>query len=494
MNENVVALRSGVSHRSAPDWEHFYAAVFKSSDDAIITQTLDGTITSWNPAAESIFGFSAAEAVGQTVDIIVPPERRAEVRDILERLGRGETIDHHETVRVAKNGKALKISVSISPIRSASGEVIGAIKLARDIGGRKRAEEVFRLGVEAAASGMLIADHDGRIVTINKAVERLFGYSHDELIGQKVEMLMPARSALDHVGLRREFGAGSESRNMAVGRKVFGLRRDGSEFLLEVRLDKVPTGNLVLCTIDDVSDRLLVARLQDAFIVTVSHELRTPLTSIAGALGLLMNGAAGPLPATAARLVSIANSNIQRLVALVNDVFDMEKLQTGKIRFAFAPTDLHTAVVMAIEATRVAAERSDIRVRLDPGAATCVVRADLDRLVQVFVNLLSNAIKFSPVGQEVEVSIEQRNGTAWVGVRDHGLGVPDAFKPDIFRKFSQASSPPPTSGTGLGLSIVKQIVEQHGGEVGFASAAGGGTVFHVVLPLAGNDSLDSAVL
>ena len=233
------------------------------------------------------------------------------------------------------------------------------------------------------------------------------------------------------------------------------------------------------------TERKRLERLKDEFVSTVSHELRTPLTSITGSLGLLMGNAAGSLPPAMARLVAIAHSNSQRLVRLVNDILDIEKMEAGRVVFNFDRVEVRPLVAQAIEANRGFAEGYGVRVRFDDAhAAAADVRADPDRLLQVVTNLLSNAIKFSPANNEVMVAVEKGADTVRLTVRDHGPGIPVDFKPLIFEKFAQADAGAARQkgGTGLGLSIVKQIVDRLSGEVGFADAPGGGTIFHVQLP------------
>ncbi len=234
-------------------------------------------------------------------------------------------------------------------------------------------------------------------------------------------------------------------------------------------------------------------RIMDEFVATVSHELRTPLTSIAASLGLLTGGMGGALPAAAAHLIAIAHANTQRLVRLINDILDIGKIDAGMMTFNLAPVDLRTIAQQGIEANRAFAEQHNTSIRLDAGSVSCVVCADADRLTQVVANLLSNAVKFSPPGAEVAVMIERHSGMGRITVRDHGVGIPEAFKSRIFEKFAQADSSDTRQkgGTGLGLSIVKKIVAQHSGEVGFAAAPGGGTIFHVDIPL-WNEATDAA--
>jgi signal transduction histidine kinase len=233
------------------------------------------------------------------------------------------------------------------------------------------------------------------------------------------------------------------------------------------------------------TERKRLERLKDEFVSTVSHELRTPLTSISGSLGLLMGKAAGILPEPARRLLAIAHANSQRLVRLINDILDIEKLESGRVVFNLRRIEVRSLVEKTIEAMKGFAEGHAVRIRIKDSSAIADVRADADRLAQVVTNLLSNAVKFSPPDNEVVVTIEQATDLVRISVRDQGPGIPADFKSRIFERFAQAEATDARrqGGTGLGLSIVKQIVERLGGEVGFADATGDGAIFHVELPI-----------
>jgi signal transduction histidine kinase len=239
-----------------------------------------------------------------------------------------------------------------------------------------------------------------------------------------------------------------------------------------------------------------LASLMDEFVANVSHELRTPITSIAGSLGLLTGGVAGQLPAKAVRLISIAHINTQRLARLINDILDIGRIEAAKMIFVFAPTDLCTTAEQAIDANRAFAEQHGVSLRLHMEAPSCLVRADVDRLIQVLTNLLSNAIKFSPSGEEVIVTVEQRGCVGSLMVRDHGPGIPEEFKSRIFGKFAQAKGDglQPKGGSGLGLNIAAKIVGLHDGSIGFREAMGGGTIFYFEIPLWEADAAEFSVL
>jgi PAS domain S-box-containing protein len=345
--------------------------------------------------------------------------------------------------------------------------------------------EMFYHAVASCPTGMVISDHAGKIVMINFVAERMFGYAHDELVGQTIEILVPADLRAEHALQRDQFTTHSEI-CMAKERVVSARRKDGTAFSVEIGLKPISArdGIMVLAVVSDFSDRSRIEMLKNEFVATVSHELRTPLTSIAGALGLLAGKAGGTLPAPAMRLITIAHTNCQRLVRLVNSILAMEKIESGSVMFVLQQVNLHSAVREAIEANQAFAEAHGVRMRLDTASPAGNIRADPDWLAQVLTNLLSNAIKFSPPGEEVVVTIEKCGSAVRISVRDHGHGIPDAFKLHIFEKFAQAdaSDARQQGGTGLGLSIVKQIVTRLGGKVDFGDAPGGGAVFHVELP------------
>jgi PAS domain S-box-containing protein len=351
---------------------------------------------------------------------------------------------------------------------------------------RGGAEEMFRLAVEACPIGMVMIDSDGKLVMINSEIENQFGYAREELIGQPVDILVPERLRAQHAPHRHHFTPSPEARRMGGGRELFGLRRDGTEFPVEVGLNPINSGGhlFVLGVIVDISRRKCLERVKDEFVSTVSHELRTPLTSISGSLGLLVGRWTEQLPPSAARLLTIAHKNCQRLVRLVNDILDIEKIESGRVVLNCVRIDLLQVAERAIEDNRGFADGYGVKVRLDDASIGAEVSADPDRLVQVITNLLSNAIKFSPAGDEVLVAVGKNGDACRISVRDHGAGIPEDFKPHLFEKFAQAdgTNSRQKGGTGLGLSIVKQIVERFGGQIGFDDASGGGTVFYVELP------------
>jgi PAS domain S-box-containing protein len=473
MGEKTAQLRRETAER---------LRIFETSLDLIIVVDRQGNLIRVSPSAMMILGYEPAEITGHNASEYLYAEDLDKTRAEMKRLRRGQKMRNFEVRYVHKDGRIVTLAwagVWSDPEQQ-------YFFIGRDVTEQRFAEELFRLAVEASPSGMLMVDRGGRIVMVNSEFEQLFGYKREELMGRPVENLLPASFRTEHRALRLDYMKRPESRGMGQGRDLFGLRKDGSEFPIEIGLNpiKIRDGVLVLGVVVDISERKRTDRLKDEFVSTVSHELRTPLTSITASLALLSAGGAGALPPPAARLVSIAHNNGQRLVRLINDILDIEKIESGKMQFNFKRVNAGAVTEQAIEASRAYAAECGVNLRFDGGAGNDDIRADADRFAQVVSNLLSNAIKFSPSGEEVVVGVAERGNSVRVTVRDHGLGIPEEFKPRIFDKFAQADATDTRKkgGTGLGLSIVKQIVNRLGGDVGFESAVGQGTLFYVDLP------------
>ena len=322
--------------------------------------------------------------------------------------------------------------------------------------------EVERL-VALTPDSVIVVASDGVVQFANEAALRLFDNDRDRFVGAP-------------------FGYAVKVGEIAqIQIPWHGEQRVGETRVVDCEWSGLPAHLVVVV---DISERKRVERLKDEFVATVSHELRTPLTSISGSLGLLVGGAVEKLPDSILRLVSIAHANCQRLVRLINDILDMEKIESGEIAFNLERVEVRAVVEQVIEANQVNAAEHGVRIRLDAASAAVDVQADPDRLAQVVTNLLSNAIKFSAPEQEVTVAVENTGKAARILVGNRGPGIPEAFKSRVFERFAQAdtSDARTKGGTGLGLSIVKQIVTRLGGEVAFKDVPGGGTVFHVDLP------------
>ena len=373
----------------------------------------------------------------------------------------------------------------LAPLLNTCGAMIEArrIRSARD-----ESEARYKAIFENVADGIVTIEDDGTIISVNPVVKSLFGYSDWELIGRKVSILMPEPHRSRHETYMENYLRTGEAKVIGRVREITGRRKDGSEFPMEISVGELRRGKRRLFTgvMRDATERKKIERMKDEFVSTVSHELRTPLTSIHGSIRLLASGRMMPLTPEGERLLDIAHRNTGRLVNLINDILDVEKLESGRMAFDFRDMALVDAVRQAVDANQgFASERG---IRIETGATVdTVVRADSGRIVQVLTNLLSNAVKFSPEGGRVEVAMALCDGWVRVTVSDTGPGVPEDFRSRIFGRFAQADSSPTrkVGGTGLGLSICKAIVERHEGRIGYDSEIGKGSDFWFELPVAG---------
>lgn len=236
---------------------------------------------------------------------------------------------------------------------------------------------------------------------------------------------------------------------------------------------------------EDVDRLRELERLKRDFVSTVSHELRTPLTSMRGALGLVLGGRVGSVSARVDDLLRIGMANTERLIRLINDILDLEKIDTGAFELRRDPVNLATVLHQTAGGVEGLAQEAGVAIRVE-SEPTATVEGDGDRLIQIFTNLVSNAVRFSPAGAAVEIAVTTTERQARVTVRDHGPGIPATFADRIFGRFQQGPAPDgQRGGSGLGLSIARALVELHGGTIGFEPAEGGGTVFWVTLPLVG---------
>jgi len=353
---------------------------------------------------------------------------------------------------------------------------------------------------DAANIAIIATDITGTIKTFNRGAEHMLGYSADELIDQATLEQLHITSELEVRAkqLSHEMGADISSNIEAIIARAREGADDENEWIY-VRKDgvKIPVTLTVTALRDeegevngflaiarDISELKRIDTMKTEFISTVSHELRTPLTSISGALSLLNNKMVGELPLPAANMIRIAHNNSQRLILLVNDLLDMEKLVAGKMSFDLRTHKMKSLIQVALEANASYAQQYNVTYQLDPSSRDAVLVTDAMRIEQVLSNFLSNAAKFSPANEVVTVKCENLFGRVRVTVKDNGAGIPDEFRSRIFKKFAQADSTDTRrkGGTGLGLAICKEIIERLGGKVGFESRPQEGSSFYFELP------------
>ncbi|CAK0756959.1 two-component system, sensor histidine kinase [uncultured Gammaproteobacteria bacterium] len=478
------------------------AAIIESSDDAIISKTLDGVITSWNQGARKIFGYSAQEAIGRSMTLLLPPERAHEEPVILAKIMRGERIDHFETVRIRKDGKEIDVSVTISPIVDHTGTIVGVSKIARDISERRLVErgltdrqERLSAILNTVVDGIITIDRNGIIETFNPAAAIIFGYSAHEVIGQNIKVLMPNPYQDEHDGYLRRFLKTGEARVIGIGREVVGRRKDGTTFPMELAVNEMGVQGQRMFTgiVRDISERKRIeAELQRAsqakndFLAVMSHELRTPMTGILGMADLLLGS---PMPADQRNFVAKLKQSAEILLVLLNDILDFSKIEAGQLtleRIDFSPRQVATEVIDLFQGK--ASERGNL-LCLETGPLPAAVKGDPTRVRQVLLNLVGNAAKFTEAGS-VDVNVTQieptENGVPRLSfkVTDTGVGMTELQLAGLFQPFSQAdaSTTRRFGGTGLGLVICRRLIEAMGGEISVRSTPGRGTTITFVIP------------
>jgi PAS domain S-box-containing protein len=503
----LVALIARQASRSLRARERLYHDLVANSFGLICSHDPDGVLLMVNPAAAQRLGYTPEELEGTNLRDLLAPATRGAFDRYLERIRTGEPLEG--LMRVVTREGAERVWMyrnHLVPNEGAAPYVLGhaldvterlreedvlkrhAAELARanlalqaEIDERTRAEQERDRFFDMSVEMLCIAGFDGYFKQLNGAWERTLGFSMEELKARPfVELIHPDDLA----------NTQAERQRLRLGVEVVDfenryLTRDGTYRWLAWRASSLPERGLIYAVARDIEEQKQIEQMKNDFVSVVSHELRTPLTSIRGALGLLAGGVAGELPEKARTLLNIAAKNSERLGRLINDILDIEKIESGKMGFRFAPQDVIGLLELAVESNRSYAEAYEVELRLAAGVSDVRVWADADRFQQVVTNLVSNACKFSPHGGVVEIAAaRESDGRVLLSVTDHGRGIPPEFQARIFEKFAQAdtSSTRQKGGTGLGLSISKAIVERHGGRIWFESEPGAATTFFFDLP------------
>ncbi|MCC5645499.1 response regulator [Nostoc sp. CHAB 5824] len=370
---------------------------------------------------------------------------------------------------------------------------------------RQRTQEELRFSQARFARILDIADDaiisiNGfqSITLFNQGAEKIFGYSAQEVIGQVLDLLLPQRFFQAHRQHVVDFGQSPNiARRMGERREIYGRRKDGTEFPAEASISKIDMGEEIFYTVilRDVTERKQIERMKDEFVSVVSHELRTPLTSIYGSLGMLASGLLPTDSEQGKRLLQIATDSSERLVRLINDILDIERIESGKTKMEPEICNIVDLMAQAVNVMQPLADKAGVKVSISDLSGQ--VLADSDRIVQTLTNLLSNAIKFSSAGSTVWLGAQQQENEVLLTVKDTGRGIPTDKLESIFERFQQVDSSDSRNhdGTGLGLAICKSIMQQHGGRIWAESTLGEGSTFYVALPLFGtfqNTNLDNS--
>ena len=495
------AIARDITERKAN--ESLYRGLLEAAPDAMVVVDGHGTIELVNAQAEALFGYARAELVGRPIEVLVPEQHRAAHPGHRDRyFAEPRTRPMGQGIDLAArraDGSVFPAEISLSSIETERGRLVSAA--IRDVSERKAAEARFRGLVDAAPDAMVIVDADGQIELVNAQAESMFGYERGELIGRPVEVLVPPRFRTQHPGHRRAYVDVAKVRPMGAGLELFALRKDGTEFPVEISLSPLETEASVSISaaIRDVSVRKRaeavqasafeaereaarrlreVDRLRSDFLSTVSHELRTPLTAIRGFADLLVEQWESTSPDQRFALVERIASAGARLDRLIEDLLDFTRLERGQLAIDLQAHDVGVLVDDALRQAAVPLEQHHVEVDVPPGLVALVDDAALARVI---VNLLTNAAKFSPPGSTIRLSGEEDAGRIVVRVRDEGDGIPDAEQDRVFDRFYRAGGNAHRPGTGVGLAIVKEFAEAQGAQVSLESTPGSGTEFTVRL-------------
>ena len=502
---NAARLSTAACGSDTVNQDHLIlAAIVSSTDDAIIGNDPTGVITSWNQAATGIYGYTATEAIGQSIRLIIPADLQHEEDDVLRRIRAGERIRNFETLRRAKSGSVVQVSVTVSPITAPDGRIVGASEIGRDL---TRTEHMHRDALQLAAivessdDAIVSKDLNSIVRSWNAAAERMFGHSARDIIGKSVRMIIPADRQHEEDDVLRRIRAGQRIEHFETIR----CKKDGTLVPVSLTISPIrdPRGVVIGASkiARDIGDRIRADeerrrllemarsanRIKDEFLATLSHELRTPLNAIVGYSRMLQAGMLAGGEKQSKALDTLVR-NAASLTQIVEDVLDVSRIVSGKLRLNVQAVELSQIVREAVETSQPAADARGIRLAVIVDPRGTLVSGDPDRLRQVLWNLCSNAVKFSERGGRVEVRLERVNSHVEITVTDTGIGIEPAFLPHLFERFSQADAGANRvhSGLGLGLAISRHLVELQGGRISALSEGPGrGSTFRIELPVRG---------
>ncbi len=523
------AVRDVTQRQLAAETAAQLASIIQSSHDAVIGKTLDQVITSWNPGAERLYWYTAAEVTGRHIEMLIPVEDREREAAVVAAVARGERVDQYQTRRLRKDGTTVEVSLTLSPIADRTGTIVGVATVARDVTERQRADARFRGLLEAAPDAMVCVDHDGRIALVNAQTERLFGYGRDELVGQPVETLVPDQARGLHPARRAGYVADPRPRPMGADMQLAGRRRDGSTFPAEVSLSAIETdeGLLVTAVVRDVTERLEIAAEQERLRTQTerdklerhlhqSQRLES-LGQLAGGvahdfnnlLGVISNYAAFVGEEVARQLPGGRGQGVRDDIGQVQQAAERAAGLTHQL-LAFARQEMIQPrvlnindVVASVEQLLIRTLGEHIELITDLAAGLPPVLADPGQIEQVLVNLAINARDAMPRGGKLVINTAGTivDDTASQGqlppgqyvalkVSDTGTGIPKDVLDRVFEPFF--TTKPKGEGTGLGLATVYGIITQAGGHVRIYSEPGLGTSLTALLPVTEQDITPAA--
>jgi PAS domain S-box-containing protein len=479
------------------------ASIVESSEDAIISKSLDGTIQTWNAGAERLFGYRAEEAIGRHISLIIPEDRLSEEDRIIASMTAGERIEHFETERLHRDGRRLQVSLRLSPVKDDNGAVVGASKIARDITARKLVEserQNFVTLVENSTDFIGMCDLDGVSFFINRAGLEMVGLDGMEQARQVrvIDFFFPE----DQARIMEEFFPTVLKNGHGEVDVRFRHFKTGATLWMAykvVTLTDAAGRPIGFATVSqDVTERRRlnedlrkfaadlreVDRRKNEFLATLAHELRNPLAPIASMVEVMKRSEGDANTLRRAR--ETIERQVRQLVRLVDDLMELNRITHNRLELRWSEVDLATIIQHALESSRPLAEASRHTVKVSLGSEPIHLRADPARLAQVFGNLLNNACKYTPPEGTIWVEAKRVGKEVVVSIRDTGIGIASDKLDEIFEMFTQLQPSLATtqSGLGIGLTLVKQLVVMHGGTIQARSAGEGqGSEFIVRLPV-----------
>ncbi|WP_316794316.1 PAS domain S-box protein [Pedobacter frigoris] len=458
-------------------------AIIESSDDAIISKNLQGIVTSWNPSAERIFGYTEEEMLGESILKLIPPDRLEEEPHILGRIRVGERVAHFETKRITKYGDLIDVSLTISPVKNPAGEIIGVSKIARNITALRRAEEksaILAAIIESTDDAIISKDLNSIITSWNGAAERIFGYTEEEVLGQSILKLIPPDRLQEEPMILGQLKSGQRVDHFETKR----MTKHGK--LIDVSLTISPVkdkaGNLIgLSKIArDITYKKLEEQRKNDFIAIVSHELKTPLTSMRSYIQLALAKVREKQDAFCENVLARAEVQTRKMYLMINDFLNLSRLEEGKMSLHLSRFNLTELVDEIVGDARILAPAHVIEYQ---NCDEVMVDADREKIGQVINNLLSNAVKYSLSGTIINVGCEISEEKVLISIADQGFGISVADQKRLFERFYRVSNDEVknVSGFGIGLYLVAEILRLHGGDIKVESRHGEGSVFSFAL-------------